>query len=161
MFAFSLGFFEKARQQQQQPNTYFFFQKEATDSWFGNKWEVVFSFCFLIYQKKRVLRDKLFLFVEQKHCEVWTKLFEEVEILFCFSLLFLLQATKKLFLFCLQPVRQQKRRSAFLATSMNQPREKSFHRIFVKLLKLFFKLFLLSFEMKLFKHGQFKLFLLK
>ena len=61
MFTFSFGFFEKDCQQQQHPNTYFFFQKEATKSWFENKWEVVFSFCFLIYQKK-VLRDKLFCF---------------------------------------------------------------------------------------------------
>ena len=158
MFTFSLGFFEKARQQQQ----HLLFPSKRSHRKLA--WEQMGS-CFFLFVssfiKKKVLRNKLFFLVEQKHCEVWTKLFEEVEILFCFSLFFLLQATKKLFLFCLQPVGQQKRRNAFLTTSMNQPIEKNFHRIFVKLLKLFFKLFLLSFEMKLFKHGQFKFFLVK
>ena len=71
MFTFSFGFFEKACQQQQQPNTYFFLQKEATESWFGNKWEVVFFFLFPHFGKKKGLKRQIvFFFVEQKHCEV-------------------------------------------------------------------------------------------
>ena len=77
MFTFSLDFFEKAHQQQQQPNTYFFFQKDATESWFENKWEVVFFFLFSHLQKKKGVKIKrqivFFFCVEQKHCEVWTK----------------------------------------------------------------------------------------
>ena len=71
MFTFSFGFFEKVCQQQQQPNTYFFFQKEATKSWFENKWEVVFFFLFPHFGKKKGLKRQIvFFFVEQKHCEV-------------------------------------------------------------------------------------------
>ena len=62
MFTFSFSFFEKACQQQQQPNTYFFFQKEVTKSWFENKWEVVFFFLFPHLPKKKGLKNKLFCF---------------------------------------------------------------------------------------------------
>jgi hypothetical protein len=99
MFTFSFGFFEKVCQQQQQPNTYFFFQKEATKSWFENKWEVVFFFLFPHFGKKKGLKRQIvFFFCWTKtlwglNQEQESKCFEEVEIVFAF----LLQATKKTF----------------------------------------------------------------
>ena len=67
MFTFSFGFFEKVCQQQQQPNTYFFFQKEATKSWFENKWEVVFFFLFPHFGKKKGLKRQIVFFLLNKN----------------------------------------------------------------------------------------------
>ena len=55
----SLKLLWEARQQQQQPNTYVFFQKEATESWFGNKWEVVFFFLFPHLSEKKGLKRQI------------------------------------------------------------------------------------------------------
>ena len=136
IFTFSFDFFEKACQQQQQPNTYFFFQKKPQKVGLRTNEKLFFSFCFLICQKKGSQETNCFVFfcwtktlwgLEQEQESKW---FEEVEILFVYF-----------YFFAFSQLSNKKRRSAFLATSMNLPREKSFHGIFAKLLKLFFKLF--------------------
>ena len=56
------------------PTFTFSFKKKPQKVGLRTNGKLFFSFCFLICQKKKVLRDKLFFFfVEQKHCEVWTK----------------------------------------------------------------------------------------
>ena len=104
-----------------------FFSKRSHRKLFANKWEVVLFFLFPHLPKKRGLLLKninCFFFVEQKHCEVWTKSFEEVEILFWFFLLFCFRQQKKLFLFAFSQLGNKKKRSAFLVWTYRE--KKSF-----------------------------------
>ena len=110
------------------PTLTFSFKKKPQKVGLRTNGKLFFSFCFLICQKKRVVRDKLFcfFFVEQKHCEVWTKNNSPSDSKkLKFPLLFCFRQQKNFYFFAFSQLGNKKRRSGFLATSMNLPREKA------------------------------------
>ena len=105
------------------PTLTFSFKKKPQKVGLRTNGKLFFSFYFLIYQKKKGLKRQIVLFFFCWTKTLWgldqeqeSKWFEEVEILFAF----LLQATTKNFsFFAFSQLGNKKRRSAFLATSMN------------------------------------------